>query len=97
MSKSLLRKIPVIDLSKCICCDKCKDACPTGVIQKETRDACNKCIKYCMTLQVPCNPANYVFKYGKCDACGLCITVCVEHAVYWVNSKKSEMFSLSHK
>jgi len=88
MNKTSQKNIPVIDSSKCIRCDKCLIACPTGAIKNATNNACARCIKYCISMQVPCNPSHYVFSYEKCDACGLCFTACTEHALYWFNSKR---------
>ncbi len=88
MNKTSLKNIPVIDSSKCIRCDKCMIACPTGAIKNATNNTCAKCIKYCISMKVPCNPAHYVFSYKKCDACGLCVIACDVNAMYWVDKTK---------
>jgi Pyruvate/2-oxoacid:ferredoxin oxidoreductase delta subunit len=75
--------LPVIDITKCINCDLCYIVCPKSVIHKVTSNACAKCIKYCISMKVPCDPQNYVIDYKQCDACGLCVSVCKSQAVYW--------------
>lgn len=78
--------VPVIDSSKCKRCDLCITVCPTTAIQKVTTNACAKCIGYCLTMQVPCNPVHYVIVYDQCDSCGLCVSSCPHNAIYWFTS-----------
>ncbi len=75
--------LPVIDISKCSNCDLCYIACTYGTINKRNSMACAKCIKYCFSINVPCNPEHYVFDYKHCNACGLCISVCKNKAIFW--------------
>jgi Pyruvate/2-oxoacid:ferredoxin oxidoreductase delta subunit len=89
MEKKVIDKLPVIDISKCTKCDKCFIICPHSAIVKETSSACARCIKYCISMKVPCNPENYVFCYEKCDMCGLCVSECTFDAIYWHNMIKS--------
>jgi Pyruvate/2-oxoacid:ferredoxin oxidoreductase delta subunit len=81
--------LPVIDYSKCTKCDECYINCPLRAIVKETSSACAKCVKYCISMKVPCNPENYVFCYEKCNMCGLCVSDCIYEAIYWHNMIKS--------
>jgi len=81
-------KIPVIDVAKCIDCEKCITVCPTNAICKNSSFSCSKCIKYCLTMKVPCNPDHYVFCYEQCDACGLCVSACRVDAIRWFEIKK---------
>jgi Pyruvate/2-oxoacid:ferredoxin oxidoreductase delta subunit len=81
--KSEVSQLPVIDNSKCTKCDDCYIICPLGAIVKSSNTACAKCIKYCISMKVPCDPLNYVFCYEKCDSCGLCVSACKSEAIYW--------------
>lgn len=76
-------KVPVIDILKCINCDKCITACPKNIIYKKMEYSCSKCLKYCLSIQVPCNPKHYIFCYEQCDGCGLCVSVCPVDAINW--------------
>lgn len=76
-------QILVIDSSKCIFCDQCYNICPQRAIMKIPNPTCSKCIKYCISMQVPCNRENYVICADLCDSCGLCVTVCDHEAIFW--------------
>jgi Pyruvate/2-oxoacid:ferredoxin oxidoreductase delta subunit len=76
-------KIPIINVEKCTNCDKCIEICPTDAICKSNNYTCSKCIKYCLTMDVPCNPDHKVFCYEKCDSCGICVTSCPVNAITW--------------
>ena len=76
-------QLPVIDISKCTNCDQCYNICPTDAIVKASGSACARCIKYCISMEVPCNPESYVFCYELCNVCGLCISACYNNAIYW--------------
>ena len=86
----MVNQIPVIDSDKCIRCEKCIIACPKNAIINSSNAACSKCIKYCLSMSVPCNPDHYIFCYEQCDSCGLCITACANDAIYWYNSMKKD-------
>ena len=81
--KNKLELVPVIETGLCINCDKCIAACPVSAIFKTTDASCAKCIKYCISMKVPCNPDHYVFCYEHCNACGLCIPACPANAINW--------------
>jgi Pyruvate/2-oxoacid:ferredoxin oxidoreductase delta subunit len=72
---------PVIDFSRCVKCEKCIAVCPHKVIHRENLMTCSKCIKYCITMDVPCKSNDYFFEYDLCDACGKCIEVCTHEAI----------------
>jgi Pyruvate/2-oxoacid:ferredoxin oxidoreductase delta subunit len=76
-------KVPIIDESKCSNCDTCFSVCPRNAIIKNVDYTCSKCIKYCITMEVPCNPEHKIFCYENCDTCGLCVTSCPENAISW--------------
>ncbi|MBP6978208.1 MAG: 4Fe-4S binding protein [Lentimicrobiaceae bacterium] len=73
---------------KCKRCDLCTTVCPCSAIQKARSNACAKCIGYCLTMQVPCNPELYVIHYDLCDSCGLCVPSCPHEAIYWFTPPK---------
>ena len=75
--------VPIVNTEKCIKCEKCVAACPKKAILKTIDSSCAKCIKYCISMKVPCNPDHYVFCYEHCDACGLCISACPVEAIHW--------------
>jgi len=43
---------------------------------------CAKCVKYCMTYEVPCEPARIAICVERCDGCGLCIPCCPSDAIH---------------
>ena len=77
-------KIPVIDYTKCIHCDECTSFCKKNVVLKASKSACSKCVKYCISMDVPCNPDAYIFLYEQCDSCGDCVRLCSVKAIYWL-------------
>ncbi len=74
---------PAIDTTMCTNCKSCIVCCPTKAIQEPLNYSCAKCIKYCMTLDVPCRPAGVIIRYELCDGCGLCILSCPNDAIHW--------------
>ena len=76
-------KLPAIDFFKCQNCRKCIEACLPKAIVKSENFSCSKCVKYCITMKVPCEPAKIFFRYELCDACGKCILACEDKAIYW--------------
>lgn len=83
MNNNKFERLPVIDASKCIDCEKCVAVCPENAIYKIVDVACAKCIKYCISMEVPCNPAHYIFCYDLCDACGKCVISCPSEVIHW--------------
>jgi len=76
-------KIPIIDFSGCIRCELCIQVCPEQAIYKSRSSVCEKCIKYCISMEVPCNPFIYVFDYKTCNSCGKCVSQCPVKAISW--------------
>jgi Pyruvate/2-oxoacid:ferredoxin oxidoreductase delta subunit len=78
-----VRRFPVIEAPRCNICGRCIDACPRNAILEHFNVSCEKCIKYCISMDVPCSPEHIVFSYDRCDSCGLCIAACGQNAMYW--------------
>jgi Pyruvate/2-oxoacid:ferredoxin oxidoreductase delta subunit len=76
-------QVPVIDYTLCIKCKKCILVCPIDVISDPVNFTCGKCVKYCIAMEVPCSPDQFVFNYEACDSCGKCLEHCPEDAIYW--------------
>lgn len=96
MARIDINQLPVIDYSKCIYCDQCYNICPHGAILKVPNPSCDKCIKYCFSMDVPCNREHYVFCYAYCDSCGLCIIACYKEAINWKNSGNQKEVAVSN-
>ncbi len=77
-----MRKVPVADQSKCRKCNACVDACYLHAVSVITNTCCAKCIKYCISIPVPCHPEYVVFDYDICDSCGKCVERCPHCAIY---------------
>lgn len=90
VNRKTLGKVPAVDIKKCRKCNKCIEACPVKAILESSNNYCAKCIKYCMTMEVPCNPEYIVFNYELCDSCGLCISSCPHGAIYWHKPKQAK-------
>jgi ferredoxin len=76
-----LRFHPVIDEDACTGCRQCVDACPTGALVAAESYTCEKCVKYCLGMDVPCRPANLVVRPRRCDGCGQCVAICPAQAI----------------
>jgi ferredoxin len=83
-------KFPAVDLKKCRKCNVCIDVCPEKAILTSSNNCCAKCIKYCITMEVPCSPEYIVFDYDLCDRCGLCISSCPYGAISWFIPKTND-------
>ena len=57
---------PVIDFARCVACDECARACPTGAIQTATVDDGGKTV---------------TLSYGACIQCRACVNACPEQAI----------------
>jgi Ni,Fe-hydrogenase III small subunit/Pyruvate/2-oxoacid:ferredoxin oxidoreductase delta subunit len=57
---------PVIDFTRCVACDACAHACPTGAIQ---------------TAASGPGQTTVALSYGACIQCGACVSACPERAV----------------
>lgn len=82
-----IKRVPVIDTLRCTLCGSCMDVCPHNVIEKVRTSFCDKCVRYCVTMDVPCNPNHLIFHYNDCDSCGKCVENCEYDAIYWFEVK----------
>lgn len=78
-------KLPAIDFDKCNRCRNCIKVCPNNAISISLDLACGRCVKYCLSMEVPCTPKEICFSYDKCSACGVCLDECPEKAIFWAN------------
>jgi len=76
-------QLPIIDFANCVKCMNCVTACPRSAIVEPINTSCAKCVKYCISMEVPCSPENIIFDYALCDSCGECLSACPEGAIYW--------------
>jgi Pyruvate/2-oxoacid:ferredoxin oxidoreductase delta subunit len=74
----------VLDAAKCTSCGLCVSSCPHHAVEEPMNFCCAKCVKYCSTLEVPCEPARIAICAERCDGCGLCIPCCPNEAIYLV-------------
>jgi Pyruvate/2-oxoacid:ferredoxin oxidoreductase delta subunit len=79
MKKNLF---PAVDCTKCTRCKKCIETCQESAVQLIRSQYCSRCIKYCISMDVPCNPFQIEFDYAKCTGCGLCFDVCPGQAIF---------------
>lgn len=79
------KKIAVVDLSICTRCGTCIEVCPENAIFMSRSQFCSRCIKYCITMEVPCHSDQLVFDYGRCTGCGDCQLNCPEGAITLTN------------
>ncbi|HEY3447547.1 MAG TPA: 4Fe-4S binding protein [Myxococcales bacterium] len=76
-------RLPAVNPEKCDGCGRCASACPTGAVRVPNAGSCAKCVKYCLSLDVPCSRESQPFAYETCDACGRCIEACLTGALFW--------------
>jgi Pyruvate/2-oxoacid:ferredoxin oxidoreductase delta subunit len=72
----------VLDTAKCSSCGVCVSTCPHHAIEEPMNFCCAKCVKYCLTYEVPCEPARIAICAERCDGCGLCIPSCPDEAIH---------------
>ena len=73
--------VAVLDTAKCTSCGMCVSSCPFHAIEEPMNFCCAKCVKYCSTMEVPCEPARIAICAERCDGCGLCIPCCPNQAI----------------
>jgi len=83
-------RLPVIDYSLCTQCKTCIEVCPMYAISDPVSFTCGKCVKYCITMEVPCSPDQFVFNYEACNSCGICIENCPSEAMFWCKVTENE-------
>ena len=76
-------KIPVLNSHLCTQCGECVSICPENAIVYSSSSQCAKCIKYCISLNVPCDPDYSIIIYEKCNSCGKCVEACKAGAISW--------------
>ncbi|NLH50565.1 MAG: 4Fe-4S binding protein [Myxococcales bacterium] len=74
---------PVIDAGRCDNCGICVEGCPSRAIQETFNTTCAKCVKYCLTYQVPCTPRALIVRPELCTGCGRCVEICPRGAIAW--------------
>ena len=77
------RPRPSIDSARCVNCKACLDCCPNQAIEEAFDYCCSKCIKYCLTMEVPCTPTRIAIYRERCDGCGLCVSACPHGAIHY--------------
>jgi len=71
----------VLDTTKCTSCGLCVSSCPHHAIKEPMNFCCAKCVKYCSTMEVPCEPARIAICAERCDGCGQCVPCCPNEAI----------------
>jgi len=72
-----------LDHAKCILCFDCVKICPEKAIHLVQNPACAKCVKYCFSIDTPCEPDILVIAQDRCNKCGMCVDVCRQNAISW--------------
>lgn len=75
-------QFPVIDCTKCSRCEKCIGICPEQAIKLVRSISCSRCIRYCLSMDVPCNQYHVEIDVSKCTLCGLCLGICDDNAIF---------------
>jgi len=77
----VMKKVIEIDCHLCTNCGRCYNICDKKAISRVSNYSCDKCVKYCTTMDVPCKPTRFVCNEELCDLCGKCIEVCPTGAI----------------
>ncbi|HEY3452038.1 MAG TPA: 4Fe-4S binding protein [Myxococcales bacterium] len=79
-------RLPIVDLARCSGCGECAARCPTGAVRAPQGGACARCVKYCLSFEVPCRREARPFRYELCDSCGKCVKACASGAIVWTSA-----------
>lgn len=82
-------RLPTVDPARCDGCGRCASACPTGAVRVPSADSCAKCVRYCLSLEVPCSRESLPFRYEACDGCGRCLEACHTGALSWADRERA--------
>jgi len=96
-----MKKVPDTNMLKCKKCNICFNSCHVDAISIISNVCCAKCIKYCISFDVPCHPEYITIDYNICDSCGECIAKCPNGAIYWstpeeVSANKREVIEYAN-
>jgi ferredoxin len=75
------RNVVEIQHQHCITCSKCVELCPQNALSLNSDQYCSRCIRYCMSMDVPCHLYHIEVDVYKCNDCGICIEHCPERAI----------------
>lgn len=81
MDAKTISAIPKVYHEKCTSCSDCINACEKHAISFTTNFYCSRCIRYCMTLDVPCKKEHIIIDPELCNSCGECVTFCKNNAL----------------
>jgi len=84
------KKAVRIDCYLCTNCGMCYNVCKKHAISRVSNYSCDKCIKYCTSMDVPCKPVRFCIDDAICDLCGDCISACMVNAIRVVDIDDEE-------
>ena len=81
MVKETITTIPQIISENCISCGNCISVCSNKAIELTPNFYCARCIRYCMTMDVPCKNDHITIIPELCNSCGDCVEACKNNAL----------------
>lgn len=85
MKTDVKKNVPIVINERCISCGDCVKFCPQNAIVLKSNFYCARCIRYCMTMDVPCKTTHITIIPEICDGCGKCLVVCKNGAIFLEN------------